>query len=58
MVIKIQQQEVRVFESLNVSKIQRNAIIKAYIYICPEISIPKTFVSSKRHNSGPTAQGT
>lgn len=41
MVIKIQQQEVRVFESLNVSKIQRNVIIKAYICIFPEISIPK-----------------
>lgn len=41
MVIKIQQQEVRVFESLNVSKIQRNAIIKTYICLCPEISIPK-----------------
>ena len=41
MVIKIQKQEVRVFESLNVSKIQRNAIIKTYICLCLEISIPK-----------------
>lgn len=59
MVRKVQQQEVRALDSLNLNKVQRKAIIKnIYAFAQKFYNKVHLFESSKRHNEGLTPQGT